>query len=143
MFQTTMRPTHGFIQVWLGVVLVLLSMSTPVLAGVDLGPVPKDKNEAEDRRIMQAYEAQKSYEEKLRVGKERTLKRETNRVRMVAAMTSELVEREKTVSIPMETTTRGASQSADTWSGTALGVLAVGIGFLAFRFYLKRQEESS
>ena len=113
--------------------------------GVSLPPMPADRNDTnamEQYRIKAFYEAQKSQEEKLRVGQQRYDMMLSNRVKVQTAMAAELADREKQVVLQPEPTaeSNAVNQESNTWVVTMVGAALIGLGFLGFRYYLSRQE---
>ncbi len=111
--------------------------------GVSLPPMPADRNDTnamEQYRIKVFYEAQKSQEEKLRVGKQRYELMLSNRVKVQTAMAAELADREKQVVLQPEPTaeSNAGNQESNTWVVTMVGAALIGLGFLGFRYYLSR-----
>ncbi len=85
---------------WIGTVIFLLVSPTFAVAGISLGPnTNADPAAEEQRRIAQFYEAQKSNQEKLKVGQQRFEQKKVNRAKLLAAMTAELAVRQETVTL--------------------------------------------
>jgi hypothetical protein len=124
---------------WLSTVVLVLAMSIPALAGVAVGSVLTNAADADQRRVAIFYEAQKSYQEKLRVGQLRYKMMQTNRANILAGMTSELAARQQVVVIPSTPASYAEKSEPQTWTGILLGVAVLGLGFLGFRYYLNRQ----
>jgi len=78
-------------------VLITLGMSIPAGAAISNGPNYTNAVAAEEQRIFQFHQAQQSYEEKLRVGRERYDQKQMNRAKIIEAMSSELQARRQTV----------------------------------------------
>ena len=110
--------------------------------GVGLPAMPdrNDTNAMEQYRIKVFYEAQKSQEEKLKVGQQRYDLMLTNRLKVQAGMAAELADREKQVVLQPEPTagSNTVNQESNTWVVTAVGAALIGLGFLGFRYYLSR-----
>jgi hypothetical protein len=124
---------------WLSTVVLVLAMSIPALAGVAVGSITTNAADADQRRIAIFYEAQKSYQEKLRVGQLRYKMMQTNRVNILAGMASELAARQQMVVIPSTSASYAEQSEPQTWTGILLGVAVIGLGVLGFRYYLSRQ----
>jgi hypothetical protein len=125
--------------IWVGAILLLLAIRNPAIAGVSLGPLPKDAEEAEQRRIVQFYEAQKSEQRKLEVGRERYYLMLSNRAKILGGMAAELASRQQLVGIPSETAAYAEKKEIDSWNGTAVGVAIILACAIGFRYYLHRQ----
>jgi hypothetical protein len=125
------------------VIAMVLNLAIPAMAGVGLPPMPdaNDTNALEQYRIKVFYEAQKSQQEKLKVGQERYDRMLTNRAHTITAMAAELAERQKEVGIQSGATAERnvENDEPNTWMGTTLGAAVIGLGFLGFRYYLNRQ----
>jgi hypothetical protein len=122
-------------------IATMLALAFPA-RGVGLPPMPdtNDTNAMEQYRIKVFYEAQKSQEEKLKVGQQRYDMMLTNRLKVQAAMAAELAEREKQVVLQPEPTaeSNAGNQESNTWVVTTVGAALIGLGFLGFRYYLSR-----
>ncbi len=140
------HPIAKFDPFWLGViVLMLMVMAGPVIAGVALPPMPdqNDTNAMEQYRIKVLYDAQKSEQEKIRVGRERYKRDLAKRAAIVQSRSDEYEERAKVIAMSGGSSPGGSDagvQPQDSWVGTAIGVAAIGFAFLGFRYYLSRQE---
>ncbi len=126
----------------LSVIAMMLALAFPA-KGVNLPPMPANRNDTnamEQYRMKVFYEAQKSGEEKLRVGKQRYELMLSNRVKVQTAMAAELADREKQVVLQPEPTaeSNAVNQESNTWVVTAVGAALIGLGFLGFRYYLSR-----
>ena len=143
-----MRPAfHPFVDCGLvcpAVIIITLVMAIPAMAGVGLPPVldAAGTNAMEQYRIKVFYDAQKSEQERLRVGQERYDKMLTNRAELLQAMANELAEREIAVAIPSESAVGNSvdNKEPNTLRGTLIGTAIIGLGFLGFRSYLNRQD---
>ena len=131
------------ITVRLAVLMVVVGMTISAFAGIGLAPVPdaSNTNAIEQARITQFYEAKKSHEEKLKVGRERYANMLAHRAEVLQVMANELAERQKTVVIeppaPVENTEKSQVQ---TQNYTLIGIIIIGLAFLGFRHYLNWQE---
>jgi hypothetical protein len=123
------------------VIAMMLALVIPV-RGVGLPQMPdkNDTNAMEQFRIKVYYEAQKSQEEKLKVGQQRYDMVLSNRLKVQAGMAAELADREKQVVLQPEPTaeSNAVNQEPNTWVVTAVGAAVIGLGFLGFRYYLSR-----
>ena len=136
---------HSTAQTYLtgfSVIAMMLVLAFPA-KGVSLPPMPADRNDTnamEQYRIKVFYEAQKSQEEKLRVGKQRYELMLSNRVKVQAGMAAELADREKQVVLQPQPTAESyaVNQESNTWVVTAVGAALIGLSFLGFRYYLNR-----
>jgi hypothetical protein len=81
-------------------VTILASASICASAAIATGPATTNAIRAEENRIADFYQAQQSYQERLKVGRERYNAKQENRARVVAAMVAELQSRRETIVIP-------------------------------------------
>jgi hypothetical protein len=121
--------------------LITSAMSIPVIAAVSEGPNYTNAVVAEQRRIDQFYQAEQSFQEKLKVGRERYNQKQIDRAKTIAAMSAELQARQQTVGIQPVTM---ASPYVNTdkevsWFRPSLVVGLLALGFIGFGYYLKRQ----
>ena len=128
-----------------GIVVLIMAMvmTTPGMAGVGLPPMPNpaDTNAMAQYRVQVFYEAQKSEQERLRVGQERYDRMLTNRANILQGMAAQFAAREQVVDIPSKPANDdpGKNEPLDHWLGTGIGAVAVGLCCFGFRFYLNRQ----
>ena len=138
------HPLVGCGLVCSAVIILTLVMAIPAVAGGGLPPIldANDTNAMEQYRIKVFYDAQKSEQERLRVGQERYDKMLTNRAELLQAMANELAEREIAVAIPSESAVGNSvdNKEPNTLRGTLIGTAIIGLGFLGFRSYLNRQD---
>jgi hypothetical protein len=85
--------------VWLAALVITLTRAIPTHGAISSGPNLTNTTAAEQQRILLFHEAEQSYQEKLRVGRERYNQKQTNRAKVIAAMSSELQARQRTVMI--------------------------------------------
>ena len=141
MIRQTSRSIARASLIGFSVITMMLALIFPA-KGVGLPPMPNqnDTNAMEQYRIKVFYEAQKSQEQKLKVGQQRYETMLSNRVKVQAAMAAELAEREKEVVLQPEPTagSNTVNQESNTWVVTAVGAALIGLGFLGFRYYLSR-----
>ncbi len=123
------------------VIAMMLTLAFPA-RGVNLPPMPdkNDTNAMEQYRIKVFYEAQKSQEEKLKVGRQRYDLMLTNRLKVQAGMAAELADRQREVVLEPKPTTGSNADNpqSNTWMVTIVGAAVIGLGFLGFRYYLSR-----
>ena len=124
---------------WSIVIFVMLAMPIRATAAVSLGPITTNAAEAEQRRILQSYDAKLSLQRKLEVGKERYERRQADRAKAIEAMSAELAARQKVVVMQPVAAPDVNKKDADTWLWSLLGVAALGAGFLGLRYYRSRQ----
>jgi hypothetical protein len=88
---------HAFARM-VAIIVAVVSAATS-RAAISVGPIITNSVAAEEQRILRDHQAEQSYQEKIRVGKERYNQRQENRAKVIAAMASQLQEREQTVVI--------------------------------------------
>jgi hypothetical protein len=129
---------------WLGAIVIMLGMAVSAVAGVALPPMPdqNDTNAMEQYRIKVFYDAQKSEQEKLRVGRVRYQRDLAKRAAIVQERSDEFAERANVIVMPAQSSPGSGAgvEEQNSWVGTAIGVAAIGLAFLGFRYYLSRQD---
>jgi hypothetical protein len=143
MIRPALHTVASYRLVCLAAMVMTFFVAIPARAGVGLPPMPntKDTNAMEQYRVKVFYEAQKSEQERLKVGQERYDKMLTNRAILIQTMAAELAERQKQIVIPSESTVGNSvdNKEPNTLMGTIIGTAIIGLGFLGFRYYLNRQ----
>jgi len=120
-------------------ILITLSTSIPASAAISNGPNLTNAAAAEEQRILQFHQAELSYQEKLKVGRERYNQQQIKRARIIAAMSSELQARQQTVVIQPVAAPDANPEEPDSGFQPALVVAVVAVGIFGFRFYRNRQ----
>ena len=123
--------------------LILLTLSISASAAVSQGPKCTNAVVAEQQRNTEFYRAEQSYQEKLKVGRERYDQKQMNRAKIIAAMSAELQARQQTVVIQP-----GAAPDANTGQPAwrfrpSLDVVVLAVGLIAFGCYLHRLKPAS
>ena len=139
MIPKTLKP--GFLSrlVWIGAISLAVLAPTSSRAGIALGPkTSDDPAEAEQRRITQFYEAQKSNQEKLKAGKIRYDQKLESRAKLLAAMSAEVAARQQTITLQPPTVTYSQKAESRSWGGTVVGVLVIVLAFVGFKYYSNR-----
>ena len=119
-------------------ILVTLAVAIRANAAVAEGPKSTNAAVAEERRFLQFNEAERSYQEKLRVGRERYDQKQIDRAKVIKAMSAELEARQRTVVIhpvgaPDDNPDQTISRSLPSPAAVLLAVSLMGVGY-----YLKR-----
>ena len=144
MIHPAARQIIGCGQVGILMLVMAMVMTTPGMAGVALSPLPdrSDTNAMEAYRVQVYYEAQKSQQEKIRVGQERYDRMLTNRAHLLQAMAEQFAVRKQLVDIPSQPANKDfvENNQPDTWLASSIGAAVVGFCFFGFRFYLNRQD---
>ena len=143
MIRATSHRIIGCGQSAIVVLIMVMVMTTPGHAGVGLPPMPDpaDTNAMEQYRVRVFYEAQKSEQERIRVGQERYELMLTNRANLLRAIAVESAVRKQMVNIPSQPAKGESSKNSqpDTWLDTSIGAAVIGLCCFGFRFYLNRQ----
>jgi hypothetical protein len=136
MICTALIPILRYSLIW----LIAMGMAISVIAGVALPPMPdkNDTNAMAQYWIKVNYDAQKSQQEKLRVGLERYEKSKVKRAIILQAMAAELAGRQAAIVIPSKPSASYVANDSNTWIVTVLGAAVIGLSFLGFRYYLNR-----
>ncbi|HEY3855469.1 MAG TPA: DUF4357 domain-containing protein [Verrucomicrobiae bacterium] len=79
------------------IVLLILVPSIPVNAGIAAGPFLTNSVAAERQRITQFQDAERSFQKKLQVGRERYDKKQADRAKVIESMTWQLQTRQQSV----------------------------------------------
>jgi hypothetical protein len=145
MSRLAFNSTANACRIWCATGVVVICIRISGFAGVGLPPMPdpSDTNAMEQYRIAVLYEAQKSGEERLRVGKERYELMLSNKASVLQVMAGELAERQKSVVLQTTSPAKVEKSSLRTQNITLIGVVATGLAFLGFRHYLNRQESKN
>jgi hypothetical protein len=120
-------------------VLIALSISIPAGAAISNGPNLTNSTAAEEQRILQFHQAEQSYQEKLKVGRERYNQKQVNRAKIIAAMSSELQARQQAVVIqPLAAPDGNADEPVSSFQ-YSFGLAVLAIGLISFGLYRHRQ----
>jgi hypothetical protein len=137
------RPIHHRILkhslMGMAAVLVTLAVSIRASAAISEGPKYTNAVAAEEQRILQFYQAEQSYQEKLKVGRERYDQKQVNRAKIIAAMSAELRARQQTVVIQPVAASDGNTDEPVSGSRPWLAVEVLAIGLIGYGYYLNRQ----
>jgi len=137
MIHPTPHSNMRFSRIFVTAILLLLAVALRTIAGVAVGSISTNAVEAEQNRTIQFLEAQRSFQRKLEVGKERYEQRQADRAKAIKAMAAELTKRQEMVVI--QSAAAPYKKDADMSSWLLLGVTALGVGFLSLRYYRSRQ----
>ena len=121
-----------------GGLLIALAVTIPAHAAISNGPITTNSVAAEQQRIVQFYEAQQSYEEKLRVGKRRYDAKQAERAKVIAAMSSELKARQSTVLMPPDAAPNTRPNDSVSWYDPAEIVELMAVGLFTVIYYRNR-----
>jgi hypothetical protein len=119
--------------------LITLAVSIPASAAISNGPNFTNSVAAEQQRIVQFYQAEQSYQEKLKVGKERYRQKQVNRAKIIAGMSSELQARQQAIVIEPVAAPENTPDGPAEWFQPSLAVTGLAIGIFGLGYYRKRQ----
>lgn len=119
-------------------VLVTLATSIRASAAVSQGPKYTNAAVAEERRYAQFFEAEQSFQEKLKVGRERYDQKQIDRAKVIKAMSAELQARQQTVAIHPAGASDDNTDQTVSRSPPSLAVLMLAVSFIGSGYYLKR-----
>jgi len=119
---------------------LMAMMAVPIPAGALTSIEPRNTNAvvAEQQRFIQFYEAEQSFQAKLKVGRERYNQKQINRDKIIEAMSSELQARQQTVVVEPVAETDGMGAPLG-WIFSSLAVAALAVSFAGLRYYSNRQ----
>jgi hypothetical protein len=124
--------------------LITLAMSFRADAAISEGGKSTNAAIAEEHRIIQFNQAQQSYQEMLKVGRERYNQKQINRAKIIAGMSSELRGRQETVMfhpaapVPDSNT---SGQEGDREGSTPMKLVLLAASVAALRHYRNRRRE--
>ncbi|HEX4121963.1 MAG TPA: DUF4357 domain-containing protein [Verrucomicrobiae bacterium] len=129
--------SHGKTAV--AVTLVCVAIPLRSHASVAVGPTYTNTTASEQRRLAQFYQAEQSFQEKLRVGRERYKQKQTERAKIIAAMSSEFQARQQTVVIQPLEPPRVNPDLPVGWFHSSMFVGVFAAGLLGFVSFLNRE----
>jgi hypothetical protein len=107
-------------------------------AAISEGPVCTNAVAAKIRHDTQFYEAEQSYQEKLKVGRERYEQKQAVRAKVIAAMAGQLQARQQMVIIHPRSEPDRNTDETILHFGHSLALTAMVVGVIFFAIYLKR-----
>ena len=129
-----------------GLASVLITLALPVCARAAIagGPVYTNAIASKQNLDTEFYRAAQSYQEKLKVGRERYDQKQITRAKIIEAMSAGLQAREETIVIPTEAIRLNPDEGPVSWSVPALVIIALAAGFVgASAYYLNRARRRS
>jgi hypothetical protein len=128
---------HRYSLMGMAALLMPLAISMPVGAAIQVGPIPTNSVDAEQQRILQFHQLEQSFQEQLKVGKDRYKQKQLNRDKVVAAMSSELRARQQKVVIqPVKRPVVNTDASdASSWLFPIAAALSLGFFGFEYRMY--------
>lgn len=138
------RSLPRFCSAGMTALLFLLAAVSPMNAGIAHGPQITNSVDAEQKRIMQFFDAEYSYQQKLRVGKERYVQRQAERAKVVAGMAAQLKARQQLFVSPPRSDYVDSTQEQTDWYEVSPGgaVFLLSLIGIFHRFYRKALEDS-
>jgi hypothetical protein len=119
--------------------LITLFTSIPASAAISNGPKLTNAAAAEEQRIIQFHQAEESYQEKLKVGKKRYEEKQLKRAAVIAAMSSELQDRQRMVLVEPLAAPDAVVEEPSTWLQPMLPTALLLVGLVGFVFYRNRR----
>jgi len=118
--------------------LITLALSFPAGAAISNGPINTNAAAAEQQRALQFYYAEQSFQQQLKVGRERYNQKQVNRAKVIAAMSSELRARQQTVGFQPMTSPDDTTGHLTGWFRPSLVMAALAVYFIGFGYRLYR-----
>ncbi|MGA2175643.1 MAG: DUF4357 domain-containing protein [Verrucomicrobiota bacterium] len=124
----------------MGIAAILVTLAMAIRAGAAISNGPNNTNAvvAEQQRLLQFFRAEQSYQEQLRVGRERYNQKQIDRAKVIAAMSSELQARQQTVVLQPEAAPDGNTDEPAGRFRPSLAVAVLAVGFIGFGYYWNR-----
>jgi hypothetical protein len=119
--------------------LITLAMAIPARAAISNGPKYTNSVDAEQQRIAQFYQAEQSFQQKLKVGRDRYNQKQINRAKIIQAMSSELQARQLTVGSPAVPVHDKITVEPASEFRPSLVVAALAIGLIGLVWHRNRQ----
>jgi hypothetical protein len=123
----------------LAAILVTMTMALRARAAVSKGPLYTNAVVAEEQRILLFFQAEQSFQEQLKVGRERYAQKQATRAKVIAAMSAQLQARQKTVVLPPLAASFDTPEALDPIFRPWLGVIFLASCMIGAGFYLKSQ----
>ncbi len=117
---------------------LLLASVWPAKAGVSTGPQPTNSAAAEERRRLQFFDAEYSFQQKLRVGRERYEQKQANRAKVIEGMAAQLQARQRVVVTQPRSYSEENIEGLGDWPHTVLPFAALLLGLVGVRYRLNR-----
>jgi hypothetical protein len=123
-----------------GIAATLTLLAGPICARAAISGGPKYTNAvaAEESRDTQFFEAEQSYQEKLKVGRERYDQKQIKRAQIIATMSAELQARQQTVVIEPVAAPAGNTEEPVSWFQPSTAVVVLVAGCIGLGFFLNR-----
>jgi hypothetical protein len=124
-----------------GIAAMLIELTSPNGARAAIAQGPKYTNAvaAEEQRIIQFFQAEQSFQDKLKVGRERYEQKQLIRSNVIAGMNAELQARQQTVAgVPVAAANRKADELVS-GSQPWLAVASLVMGIVGLACFLNRQ----
>jgi len=123
--------------------LITVAMSICASAAVSEGPRCTNSVLAKERRITQFFRAEQSFQEQLKVGRERYEQKQIIRGKVIAAMEAELQARKQTVVIHQPGDPDDNTEQPVLLSRPLQAVVALGLGLIGLGYYMRRLKLTS
>jgi hypothetical protein len=123
----------------IAVILVTLIMTNGASAAVSEGPNYTNAVVAEQRRIAQFHQAEDSFQEQLRAGRQRYHQKQITRAKIIAAMAEELQARQQAVGVQPSAASHRSTDEPVLGSGFWLALASLVLGGGGLRWSFNRQ----
>jgi hypothetical protein len=134
------RDSHCYSARKLGVAaaVIILASSIGARAAISEGLTATNARDAELQRAAQFHQAEESYQEKLKVGRQRYDQKQVIRGKIIAGMASELQARQQTVmgQSPEGSYNDPSQSDGEAGSSWAVNALVLAVTILGFAYYL-------
>jgi hypothetical protein len=134
---TRSRFNHSFFGMLL--VLIVMTGSLRVRGAISEGPKLTNAAAAKLRQDYQFYQAEQSYQAKLKAGRERYNQKQANRAKIVQAMTAEYQARQQTVVTRRRDEMEAEAALATQEATHMLLILLFGLGLIGFIYYARHE----
>jgi hypothetical protein len=125
----------------MGIAAVLIELASPNGARAAIAQGPKYTNSvaAEEQRIIQFFQAEQSFQDKLKVGRERYEQKQLVRSNIIAGMNAELQARQQSVANVQVTAANKKADELVSGSQPWLAVTSLVMGIVGLACFLNRQ----
>ncbi len=120
----------------LAVLPVTLALSFHANAAVSEGTKSTNAAVAEERRLLQFNEAEQSFQEKLKVGRQRYDQKQVDRAKVIQAMSAELVARQRSLGIRPAGDFDDYTDQTISRSRPSLAVVVLALGLIGLGYFL-------
>ncbi len=125
----------------MGMAALLIELTSPngARAAVAQGPKYTNAVAAEEQRIIQFFQAEQSFQDKLKVGRERYEQKQLYRSNIIAGMNAELQARQQSVALVPVSAANSKADELISGSQPWLAVVSLVMGIVGLACFLNRQ----